>query len=145
MSDLQESKSWKEVLFISFCFRFLCVLQVQKKWLTNFSPEVYQELLETTLNLTFHFFRWEFSHKNQVHGLHHSQWNIFLKRMIISNHIFVSHIWVGLFLVNWWIHKPNAKTEGSKTLSSWCQEKLYFNFIYSIKSKYLANWVVGRT
>ena len=82
------SKVLKKVLFILFCFS-VCVFY--KCW-KGASPEIYQELLETTLKFTFHFFRWEFSHKNQVDGPHNSHWHIFLKRMIILNHIFVHRI-----------------------------------------------------
>ena len=40
------------------------------------------ELLETMLEFIFNFFRWEFYHKNEVHGPHHSHSNIFHKRII---------------------------------------------------------------
>ena len=146
MSDLQEAKFWKGVLFILFCFRLLFVLQVLKKCFTKFSPEIYQELLETTLKFTFHFFRWEFSHKKS------SSWSTSLTMKYISqendnfkSNICISHLSRLWFLVNSWIHKPNAKAKESWILNSWCQEKPYFGFIVSIKSKFLASWVIRRT
>ena len=144
MSDLQEAKFWKGVLFILFCFRFLRVLQVLKKCFTKFSPEIYQELLETTLKFTFHFFRWEFSHKKS------SSWSTSLTMKYISqendnfkSHICISHLSRLWFLVNSWIHEPNAKKKDSWTLNS-LDKKLYFNFILLSVFKFLANWVIGR-
>ena len=96
-----------------------CVLQVLKKCFAKFSPEICQELLETTLKFTFHFFRWEFSHKKS------SSWSTSLTMKYISqendnfkSHICISHLSRLWFLVNSWIHEPNAKTKGSWTLNS---------------------------
>ena len=80
-----------------------------------------------------------------------SSWSTSLTMKYISqeNDSFKSHICISplswlWFLVSLWIHEPNASTKGSWTLNS-LYKKLYFNFIVSIRSKFLANWVIGRT
>ena len=137
-------KSWKEVVFILFVLGFCGLCKCWKLFSKVFSRNILG-IVRDLVKFTFNFFRWEICRKNHVHDPHHAHWNIFHKRMTILNHIFVCWIWLRWFLVNSWIHEPNAKTKGFWTLNSQCQEKLYFNKIVSIKSKFFANWVIGRT
>ena len=143
MSDLQEAKFWKGVLFILFCFRFLCVLQVLKKCFTKFSPEIYQELLDTTLKFTFISFVGNSVTKITIESTSLTMKYISQENDNFKSHICVSHLTRLWFLVNSWIHEPNAKTKGSWTLNSLCK-KVHFNFILLSVSKFLANWAIGR-
>ena len=144
MSDLQEAKFWKGVLFILFCFRFLCVLQVLKKCFTKFSPEIYQELLDTTLKFTFISFVGNSVTKITMKSTSLTMKYISQENDNFKSHICVSHLTRLWFLVNSWIHEPNAKTKGSWTLNS-LDKKLYFNLILLSVFKFLTNCVIGRT
>ena len=124
------SKVLKEVLFILFCFRCLCVLQVLERCLTRNIPGIVRDHVKVYISFL----------SLGIQSQKSSLWSTSLTMKYISqendnfeSHICISHpsrLW---FLVNSWVLKPNARTKDSWTLNS-LDKKLYFNFIVSIKS-----------
>ena len=114
------------------------------------SPEIFQELFQTTSSFILNIFHLEFHYKNQIHGCHHVPSKILNQRFIILTfHICIwnmSLVWfLWLYLVQQiWIYNQIWKIFYSKLLGKGIQKKLYFNNIVSIKSKFPANWVTWK-
>ena len=132
MGDLQKAESWKEVLFILFYFKFFLRFTSAGKVLFKVFTRNISEIVRYHVKVYISFL------SLGIQSQKSSSWSTSLTMKYISqendnfkSHICISHLSRLWFLGNSWIHELNAKTKGS------CQEKLYFNFLVSIKSKFL--------
>ena len=116
----------KQSLEKRHCLLYFALGSCHEKVFYKIFTRIYQELLETTLKFTCNFFRWEFYHKNQVHGRYHPYSNIFHKTIIILKLIYLyiepEQVW---FFVNSWTNCLNKRNLDIKLLKSrkiilWC-------------------------